>query len=127
MTLKQYLISMSVATLIAWLAFALVLFLVDPASAEIVGLVVFYVSLFLAILGTISVLGFFLRVKLHKREVILPREVSGAFRQGFFLSFLFVGALYLQSKNMLVWWNIVSLVAAVTILEFIFISYRRSR
>lgn len=127
MTLRQYLISMSLATLIAWLAFALVLFLVDPASAEIAGLIIFYVSLFLAILGTISVLGFFLRVKLHKGEVILPREVAGAFRQGFFLSFLFVSALYLQSKDMLVWWNIVLLVGAVTILEFLFISYRRSR
>ncbi len=127
MTLRQYLIFMSVATLIAWLALALVLFLVDPGASETPGLVIFYVSLFLAILGTISIGGFFLRVKLHQGEVILPREVSGAFRQGFFLSFLFVGALYLQSKDLLVWWNILLLVAAVTILEFIFISYRRNK
>jgi hypothetical protein len=118
---------MSLATGLAWLAFALVFFLVDPLLIGTIGIFMFYLSLMLALLGTIAIFGFFIRVKLRGSEAVIVREVSGAFRQGFFLSFLFTSSLYLQSKNLLVWWNLLLLISALTILEFLFISYRRNR
>lgn len=127
MTLKQYLIFMTVATLLSWLAFGLVFFLIDPTTAARAGVFMFYLSLFLALLGTVAILGFLIRMKLRRGEVIISLEVAGAFRQGFFLAFLFTSSLYLQSKNVLVWWNVLLLIAALTILEFLFISYRRNR
>ena len=126
MTLKQYLLFMAGATLAAWLSLILVIFLVDPYSGP-GGVILFYLSLYLAILGTISIIGFFARLKFRPNDIVISREVSNAFRQGFFLAFLLVSILYLQSKDSLVWWNMLLLIAAMTILEFLFISHKKNR
>lgn len=124
MTLKQYLILMSASAIFCWLIWILTLFYIDPTSAGILGLVFFYLSLFLALAGSLSVLGLISRAKFGKEEPIF-KTVATSFRQAAMLGLLVVASLILKSKDILTWWNMVFLILAVTVLEFFFISYKR--
>lgn len=124
MTLKQYLILMSITAVFCWAIWVSVLYLIDPGVAGILGFVFFYLSLFLALAGTLSVLGLILRMKFGKEEAVF-KTVNTSFRQAMMLSFLIIGSLFLKSKNLLTWWNIVFLILALTVIEFFFISYKK--
>jgi len=124
MTLKSYLILMTISTFFCWLAWGMVLFFIDPTQAGFIGLLFFYLSLFLALTGTISLIGFFLRTLILKNEIVF-RHVIISFRQAVFFSMVIVGSLFLESKDLFTWWNITFLVLFLTVLEFFFISQRR--
>jgi hypothetical protein len=40
---------------------------------------------------------------------------------------LVIGGLFLKSKNLLAWWNIILLVLALTVLEFFFMSSQKRK
>jgi hypothetical protein len=124
MSLRAYLTIMGFGTIVALATFFLVLFRVDPATAGALGFTLFYLSLFLAVAGAVSIVGFVIRVFLHRDE-ILSRLVGLSFRQAVLLSAMGVGALALHARGLLSWWNSVILVAAVTIVEFFFISLEK--
>jgi hypothetical protein len=115
---------MGFGTIVASATFFLVLFRVDPATAGALGFTLFYLSLFFAVAGAVSIVGFLIRVLMH-REEMLSRLVGLSFRQAVLLSALAVGALALHARDLLSWWNSVLLVAAVTIVEFFFISLEK--
>ena len=120
MSLRAYLALMGFGTLIAAATFFLILFRVDPANAGFLGFCLFYLSMFLAVAGALSILGFVIRVFSHRGEM-LSRLVALSFRQAVLLAALAVGALALHAHGLLSWWNSILLVAAVTIVEFLFI------
>ncbi len=124
MTLKQYLILMSITAVFCWMVWVSVLYLIDPNAAGILGFIFFYLSFFLALAGTLSVLGLLLRMKFGKEEAVFKTVIT-SFRQAMMLSFLVIGSLFLKSKNLLTWWNIIFLILGLTILEFFFISYKK--
>jgi hypothetical protein len=126
MSLKQYLIIMIIATLICWGALAMVIFNVDPETTGLAGFGLFYVSLFLALTGTISLIGLLIRRAIDRQQLIV-RQVGLAFRQAISFAFLIVILVYLQSQRLLTWWNLLILMVALTVLEFFLISYRRRR
>ena len=117
---------MALSTAFCWLAWAMVILYINPFQAGILGFLFFYVSLLLALIGTFSLAGFLIRIILIKKEVI-SKLVGISFRQAILFAVLIVGLLFLQSKQLLTWWNILLLVLALTILEFFFISYRTSQ
>jgi len=123
MTLKKYLNLMGILTLICWLAWVVVLFFINPEKTGLIGFVLFYFSLFLAVLGTASVLGFVVRARLNKSPVF--KQVELAFRQGIWLGLLVVGLLLLQGLGLLRWWNGLLLLLFLTFLEFFFLSSRK--
>lgn len=124
MTLTRYLIVMISATLIWWGAFFWVIFKIDPLEAGFLGFLFFYLSLVFALTGTFSLIGFLVRILVLKNELIF-RQVALAFRQSISFALLIVGALFLESKDFLTWWNILFLILALTLLEFVFISFKR--
>lgn len=124
MSLRGYLILMSGGSIVSWLSWLSVIFYINPQESGSLGFLFFYASLFLALTGTLALLGLVLRVHLFKKEIIL-RQVVHSFRQAIFFSFLIIALFYLQSKNLLRWWNLVLLILALTLLEFFIISYRR--
>ncbi len=125
MTLRQYLILMGVGTAIAWGCFWLVLNYLNPETAGAVGFTLFYLSLFLGLTGTITLLGFTWRYFQHRDEVLF-RHVTASFRQATFLALTVVVGLFLQSQGQLSWWNLILLVVGVTCLELFLLSVRRS-
>jgi len=122
MTLRQYLAIMTGGTAIAWIAVALIVTNVDPFRAPMAVFVVFYASLFLALTGAFSVIGFILRIALLRQQLVVSRHVAISFRQSLLLAALLSAALYLNSRQLLTWWNALILLAAMTVLEFFFIS-----
>jgi hypothetical protein len=126
MTLKQYLILMTLTAIFCWMIWFSVLYLIDPSVAGILGFIFFYLSLFLALAGTLSVLGLLLRMKFGKEEAVFKTVIT-SFRQAMMLSLLLISSLFLKSKNLLTWWNVIFLVLAVVVLEFFFMSYNKKR
>ena len=124
MTIRQYSIFMILGTVLCWAAWALVLIYLDPTSAGWLGFGFFYGSLYLALLGTFSLIGMWLRLYLIKYDAVF-RQISIAFRQAFFFSFLVIASLFLQSKGIFTWWNMLLLVAALTLIEFAIIALKR--
>lgn len=124
MTLKSYLIIMLITTLICWLTFFFVLWTVNPAATNWLGFLLFYLSLFLSIVGASAIIGFIIRFAALKRELAF-RLVRDAFRQSFLLAFLITAILFLLSKNLFSWLNVFFLVVGLSVLEFFLISYHK--
>ncbi|SRR5574344_1562591 len=124
MTLKNYLIFMSVATGICWGAFAFVAGLVDPSRTNWLGFLLFYLSIFLALAGTFSIFGFIFRFVIFKGEVAF-RAVKLAFYQSFVFSSFVIILLLLASRDLLTWLNFGLLAAIFLVLEFFVASYSK--
>jgi hypothetical protein len=126
MTLRQYLILMTAGTSLSWIAVGLIVATVDPNKAPLAVFAVFYASMFLAMTGTFSVIGFLMRIGLLKQQLVVSRHVAVSFRQSLLLASLVVIAMYLASKSLLNWWNALIIVAGLTIFEFFFISAKNT-
>jgi len=121
MSLKKYLILMSFTTLICWVAWLVVIFYMSPEDAGVITFLLFYVSLFFALLGTFSLLGFFLRVWFSKEKIIF-RHLGISTRQSLWFSVLVIITLMFQASSYLKWWSMGFLVLLLIILEFFFVS-----
>ena len=125
MTLRSYLIVMSLATLVCWLAWFYILWIVNPELTNWAGFLLFYLSLFLALIGTITIIGFFIRFIGLKHELAF-RSVKNAFRQSFLFSFFIIMILFLLSQGLFSWLNVFFLVIGLSVLEFFIISYSKT-
>jgi hypothetical protein len=114
---------MAISTLLCWSAFVYVVYTVDPFATNWVGLAMFYASLFLALVGTTAIIGFLIRFVIMRRALAF-RLVKEAFRQSFLFSFLIIAMLFLLSRGLFTWYNIVLLAIGLTVLEFFLISYQ---
>lgn len=125
MTLKQYLILMSIGAAICWLAWVFVLGSVDPQQAGFFGFLFFYASLFLALAGTFSVIGFLIKKIILKNDQIVFHHVKSTFRQGMLMaSTIILGLILLQAK-LLTWWNGILLVMLFAAIEGIIFTNRK--
>ncbi len=114
------------ATLLAWLAFFLVINSFDPQQGNILVFVFVYFSLFLSILGTLALLGVFLRKLWQRKRELSSTIVSESFRQAFIFAAVLIIALILQVADLLNWWNILLLIIFATLLEFIILSFQKT-
>lgn len=121
MSLRKYLILMTSTTLICWIAWLFVLYYMDPTKAGFITFFLFYISLFLAALGTFSLLGFFIRVWFSKEKVIF-RHLGVSTRQSFLFSALLAITLILQGSGYMKWWSMLFIILFLLLLEFFFLS-----
>ena len=126
MTLRSYLITMILITVVCWLTWLFVIFTVNPDVASWLGFVLFYLSFFLALAGSAAIVGFVIRF-IALKKVLAFRLVRDAFRQSFLFAFLISASLFLLSKNLFNWPNLFFLIAGLSALEFFMISYRGHR
>lgn len=125
MTLKQYVAIMTLATVLCWTAFGFVLVNVDPFEANWVSFIFFYASVFLALLGTLSLLLFGIH-RLFKGDLTpLFRSVEKSFRAAALLSAVLTMLLYFQASSWLRVWNVVVLGAALILYWTFALFYRR--
>ncbi len=124
MTFRQYIMVMGLGTLIAWAAFLLIVALVDPLSAGLLGLIFFYVALAVATSGTLALIGLFVRTVVVRTQDVLSKQVTHSFREGFLVALLLIAALILQNRGMLSVLNTTLLLAVLVLTEFFFLSYR---
>lgn len=116
---------MCIVTASLWLSWWWVVISVDPFASDWLGLLLFYITLFLALIGTFTVLGVFLR-RLRMHEELLFHLVMLSSRQSIVLSALVVIFVFLQSHRVLSIWSALFLVIIVIGLEF-FILFRQQK
>jgi len=111
---------MTMATVLCWGGWLLVLFFVNPYEAGWLVFLFFYASLFLGLCGLFSIIGFVVRFIFIKNEFAY-QQVKRAWRQGLILAGALTTALFLQSQALLVWWNLLLLVLLVGGIEYFFV------
>jgi len=121
MTFGKGLTILGVCSLLCWLVWLVVVFMLNPADGA-VAFLLFYFSLGLALIGTFSFLGFLFRAIILRKEEVAERGMKIAWRQSLFFAMLIIGALILQSQRWLTWWNMLILLAAMVALEFLFVA-----
>lgn len=125
MTLRQYLVLMMAGTTAATVSWISVLVLVNPRSAGFLGVGMFIATLFLVIIGISSIVGLFIRTAVLRRDELIARAVGNSFRQGIFLAIFICGILLMKSGGALTPWILILFIAALTLIEFFFIAFRR--
>lgn len=126
MSIRQYVTIMLIATLLSWASWLLILFMVAPSEAGLLGFIFFYISLFLGLLGTVALVGLLIR-HMKTRNKFIVEKVIISFRQATWLALLIVVSLLLQSYRLLTWWNIALILLIASFLEFFFMSARANR
>ncbi|MDP3685516.1 MAG: hypothetical protein Q8R32_01660 [bacterium] len=117
MTLRSSLGVFGVGTAFAWAAFLLILFTVPPETAGSLGEAFFFSALFLALTGTLTMLGIVGRWRMSS---MLPAlHIGPAFRQGILLAGSAAGLLLLQRFRFLRWWNILLVVGVLVVVDLL--------
>ena len=124
MSFSKYIITMILGTIICWILFGSIIYLIDPFESGVFGILFFYISLFLSLIGTFAILGLLIRVKFFKIQVLF-KQVLISFRQSVLFSVLIIGTLFLKSQNLFNIYSIVLFIIILTIIEFFLISYKK--
>jgi len=127
MTFRAYLWLMGLTTAFAWAGWLFVIFRIDPEEAGALGLGLFYITLFTALIGTIAVIGAAYRVLVLRRKDVVSREVRITFRHAVMVSLVGILGLALAALGWLRWWVLLGLVVAVGVIEYIFLLVQESR
>lgn len=108
-------------TLLSWFAWGVVVFYTNPESLSILGFLIFYLALFFSLIGTFALIGLELRIHFSYNEILF-KHIAPSFRQAVLLSLIIVVTLFLQSQQLLNWWDGLLFAGAVGLLELYFVS-----
>lgn len=114
---------MILATVALYLALLAVIYFFDPFVGGFWALVFFYLSLFLALVGTFSVSGLLFRLVFTKNKLIFTKVIV-SFRQGIWFSLLIIVSLILRRLDLFALVNLILLIFAFAVLELFFMSYK---
>ena len=120
-----YIIILALTSITGWTSWFLVVTRLDPE--EITGafpFVMFYVTLFFAILATVSIISFYIRLWITKNEIYFE-HLNIAIREGILASVIILMLLWLQYYQVLTWWDALLLVIAAILSEVFLISRKR--
>ena len=126
MTLKKYLMVTALATAVCWTIFLFVSSVINPELTSWLGFLLFYLSLFMAISGTASLIGFLIRFVALKHELAFY-AVRIAYRQSFLFALFIIAILVLLSQDLFTWLNLFMLVAVFVIAETFMIHVQKIR
>lgn len=115
MTFRQFVIFISIFTALMWAGWVWVLIAIDPSVAGFFGFVFFYITFFLALFGSISLVSLFHRRQQYPGAVVFYL-VSLSFRQGLIIASTFTSILLLQGLGGLRWWTmLIVIIIAITV------------
>ncbi len=126
MNFIQYLTVMAIGTAGAWIAWVITLFTIDPTETSIIGFLFFYLTLLIALVGTLAIIGTALRV-LFKRTEVISRQVFVAFRHSILFGILIIGSLILTSFDVLRWWSVLLFIFLIAGVELFFLTAKPPR
>lgn len=126
MSLRTYIFAMIGATVLAWIAWGVVVTGVNPYEAGLPGAGLFYLTLFVALIGTASLVLSFVRVTLLKKSNVPSREIRTAFRHAILFALVTIASLALSAQGILQTWHLVVMVAVVVLVEQFFVRAYRS-
>jgi len=123
MTLRFYLWSTGLASVLALFSFLAIMWFFSPDNAGGAVLLLLFLSLFLALCGFFGFIGFYFR---HRRRKDKPASyfLGISFREGTLLSALMVGFLTMKSFQVFYWWTALIFLIIVVAIEIAFL-YRQ--
>lgn len=124
MGIKIFNFFIAVGTLIAVAALWLVVTGFDPGQAGTGIFFLLYVSGTLALGGVFLLLSEFAKRRFNNNQTVTDR-LEQSIRHAIFFSVLMASWVLLKSQGLLRWWNVLLLIAVLTVLEFFFISFKR--
>ena len=124
MSFRLFLLLTVIGTVISWFSWGIALFYFNPEQIGLVGFILFYSSLFLALAGSIFIVTDWLKARVMNRQLIFFR-LRTSVRHSIFFSMLIVGWLLLRGTDLLTWWTLLIFIAVLTALEFFFISLQK--
>ncbi|MBU1448912.1 MAG: hypothetical protein ABIK13_04055 [Patescibacteria group bacterium] len=127
MTFRLYMALMSAATLMAIGAWTFVVWSTNPQEAPVIGFVMFYMTLFLSLVGLLTLGGVGYRVLILGRRDLVSREVRVSFRHAIFLASIAVVALAGSAAGWLRWWMFLLLLIVVSVVEYVFLVKEEAR
>lgn len=119
MSLRAYVFLMLGGTLISWAAWIFVLLNVDATFANWFEFIFFYLSFFLSIVGTMSLIGLGVRKVMFKGEFEVV-NVKISFRQSIWFGLLIIIAMMMAANKLLTTANTIFLICLLAVLEFFF-------
>ncbi len=105
---------------LAFTAWGVVLRQMNPQEGGSLAIGMFFVTLFLGLVGLFATASMAYRVGVLKRAVVL-REARIAFRQASFLSFSGCLLLFLASQELFSWISVLLVIGGVTLVEYLFL------
>lgn len=125
MGFRSFLALMGCASALAWIAWGFVLFRVNPLEAGILGLVLFYCTLFVGCIGLFFLLGLGYRYWVSVRPEMMIREVGTSFRQGILLALVCVLSLGLSALSHWSWGVFILTILLASVIEYAFMAVQR--
>jgi len=117
MSLSFYLSGIRFFTLTALIAWLSIVFFLDPYQAESFGIIIFFLSLFVFLVGSCLLFVLWIyRKGLGDAGTVL--YLTGAFRQSILLALFLIGIVFFQYKDILLWWDVLLLLAGMLLVEF---------
>lgn len=123
MQLKTFNYSLLGASILAILGLLVVVNSFDPQKDGLLPVIFFCLTLFLAILGLMSLALFWGRKLLFQTKEHLDKIASQSFRQASILASIVIIALLLQKNGILHWWVLLLLILSATFCEFLFLLF----
>lgn len=106
-----------IASIISWFSWILVILNLDPYESTALGLSLFFISLLLSLIGTFTIILFFLK-KLRSQHEVFIKHIMISLRQGILLSITTSICLAFLMLGLLRIWNGLLIVIIITLLEF---------
>ncbi len=125
MSLKNYLLAMTGASLLSWAIFVFLLNFTSPETNSWLIFSLFYFALFLSLSGLFTIIGFIVRQKIFHKSLAFY-SLKSASRQSFLFSFLIIAILFMLAQNIFSWLNISLLIIILSIIEYILINEKKS-
>lgn len=119
MKTRLYLFVLFCITLFSLGFFILMLFNTNPYNSDIFTVSMFFVSLFIFITGIITLIGFYVRVKMSNNEVFYA-NFKPSLRQALLFALAIVGIFVLNSLKVLTWWDGIMLALSILLVEMYF-------
>jgi hypothetical protein len=117
--LRFYLSSLFFLSLVFWSIFFIFIFYINPFKADNLTFSLFFISLFVALCSTFTLLGFYIRLRFSKKEAVLNYFLS-ALRQGALIAIFILAILGFSALSILTWWSASLLLSVIILLELIF-------
>lgn len=127
MGFRSFLLLMVATSLLAWIAWGFVLTRVNPLEAGVLGLFLFYLTLFAGSIGVFFFLGLGYRYWIHREQALLPREVQVAFRQAILIALVGVVSLILSALEKWSWKSFFLVFGSAFLTEYLFLRLSTSR
>src|SRR3989338_2278378 len=124
MTVRVFIVGSFLTAIIGLSIWLAIIFFLDPLQAGILGYVLFFLALFLAVASSTSLIGYLVR-RLVAPAVFSAYTVRVALRQGLWLSLFLNLLLLLHLTELYQWWLGVILIIIFLSIELVFLSIDR--